>query len=529
MTRTDAPAGDLWIRLVRSTGLKMFVILTLALLPLGIIALFASLQSIHTADVERDGLLRLTAVQSARKLSSEFAADRAALRIVVAAFANGSADPNQCWRTTAFLGSRAEGLSDFAIHARDGRLLCGHALPSSDAVPTSTRFSGPEAQLLPQAKLLALRVVSPDRSVVAIRYYGRGHMDDIADPATALQNRRLTLVQGDQRLAISKAALAGPGRLREVEAPVGLGGITLVMAVREPPTTIFRSLSLFLPLLMWFAAAAVGWYVVNRLLIRPLVDLRRAVADYQPGQVLRPLARMRTPAAEIAALGNIFREISEDVASHEAEMAESLDQQKRLTREVHHRVKNNLQIIASLINLHARAATEPEAIDAYASIQRRVDALSVVHRNHFADSEQHRGVNIRSLISELAASLRGTAPAQARHFAIQIDCVELQISQDVAVPVAFLLTELFELAMLADPAAGMRISVRAGEDGTRAALTVQSPALRADLISPHLHDRFDRVLLGLSRQLRAPLDRDEDAGGFAIAIPVIAQPTDQAR
>ena len=33
MTRTDAPAGDLWIRLVRSTGLKMFVILTLALLP----------------------------------------------------------------------------------------------------------------------------------------------------------------------------------------------------------------------------------------------------------------------------------------------------------------------------------------------------------------------------------------------------------------------------------------------------------------------------------------------------------------
>lgn len=274
---------------------------------------------------------------------------------------------------------------------------------------------------------------------------------------------------------------------------------------------------------MWFAAAAIGWFVVNRLLIQPLVALRRAVAAYHPGEVLEPMRRIRTPAQEIVALGETFREISEDVATHEAEMAEGLETQRKLTREVHHRVKNNLQIIASLISLHARAAHEPEAVEAYASIQRRVDALSVVHRNHYAELEEHRGVGVRSLVSELSASLRGTAPAEARRFGIQIDSDNLHISQDVAVPIAFLLTELVELAMLSDPKTGMRITVQL-EPGRedRAILHVSSPALRAsDTMGERIEERYGRVLTGLSRQLRAPLDHDPVAGDYAIAITVI--------
>ena len=87
-------------------------------------------------------------------------------------------------------------------------------------------------------------------------------------------------------------------------------------------------------------------------------------------------------------------------------------------------------------------------MEAYASIQRRVDALSVVHRNHFAELEENRGVGVRALIGELSASLRSTAPVAARRFGIQIDSDDLHISQDVAVPIAFLTTELVELAEL---------------------------------------------------------------------------------
>lgn len=73
-------------------------------------------------------------------------------------------------------------------------------------------------------------------------------------------------------------------------------------------------------------------------------------------------------------------------------------------------MKNNLQVISSLINFHARGATGPEAMAAYASIQRRVDALAVVHRHHFAELEDNRGLNLRTMIGELAANIRATAP-----------------------------------------------------------------------------------------------------------------------
>ncbi|WP_289846842.1 histidine kinase dimerization/phosphoacceptor domain -containing protein, partial [Acinetobacter baumannii] len=76
------------------------------------------------------------------------------------------------------------------------------------------------------------------------------------------------------------------------------------------------------------------------------------------------------PAAEIRELGDTFREISRTVKEHEADLAEGLVRQTKLTREVHHRVKNNLQVIASLINFHARSARSEEASEAYASIQR---------------------------------------------------------------------------------------------------------------------------------------------------------------
>ena len=509
----------------RSTGVKMFLILTLALLPLGLIALIASLQAIRTADLEKESLLRVAVMQSARKLTADLQSDRTALELAVntlAGLQNG--DAGICRRLGLFLTSHDSDSGHFYIYDRQGRKRCGSPDPEPAGIENQARFIGQSAQILPKSQYLIIRVRSRDGTLVALAYYSRAHLESVADPATALQNRQLSLRQGNQRLVIGRPGMVPiTAQSASLSARLDPPDILLTMTVRDPPATVARMLSLFLPLVMWFAAAAIGWLVVNRLLIRPLVLLRRTVAAYQPGEVLQPLERIRTPAQEIVALGETFREISEDVATHEAEMAEGLETQRKLTREVHHRVKNNLQIIASLINLHARSAQEPEAIEAYSSIQRRVDALSVVHRNHFAELEENRGVGVRPLISELSASLRSTAPAAARRFAIQIDCDNLHISQDVAVPIAFLLTELVELAMMLAPQSAMRISVQLQPDREdRAILTVVSAGLRdSSEMAVLLEERYGRVLTGLSRQLRAPLDYDADTGSYAIAITVI--------
>lgn len=509
--------------IVHSTGIKMFLILTLALLPLGLIALVASLQAIRTADLEKEALLRVAVTQSARKLTADLASDRTALMLTANALSTGEAGAEMCHRLSFFLTSHDREGGRFYIYDRAGRRLCASSQPEPAGVAPSARFSARIAELLPRSGFLLSRAHSGNGQAVALAYYSRAYLENITNPATALQNRQLSLEEGENKLIVGHPLADLGGHSTSLSARLEPPEILLTMTLRDPPVTLVRMLSLFLPLVMWFAAAAIGWFVVNRLLIRPLVLLRRTVAAYHPGEVLEPMRRIRTPAQEIVALDETFREISEDVATHEAEMAEGLETQRKLTREVHHRVKNNLQIIASLISLHARAAHEPEAMEAYASIQRRVDALSVVHRNHYAELEEHRGVGVRSLISELSASLRGTAPAEARRFGIQIDSENLHISQDVAVPIAFLLTELVELAMLSNPRTAMRISVQLEPHrADRAVLNISSPALRGSAdMTARLEERYGRVLTGLSRQLRAPLDHDPELGDYSIAITVL--------
>ncbi len=165
---------------------------------------------------------------------------------------------------------------------------------------------------------------------------------------------------------------------------------------------------------MWVAATLISWLLVSRLLVRPLKRLERAVCRYQPGDAELDLPRKLGPSTEIQELREAFTRAVTRVDESEREMTSALEGQRRLVREVHHRVKNNLQVVASLLNIHGRSADTDAARAAYAGIGRRVGALSIVHRSHFAEMEENRGIALRPLVSELAAELRAGAPEAAR-------------------------------------------------------------------------------------------------------------------
>jgi two-component system, sensor histidine kinase PdtaS len=194
--------------------------------------------------------------------------------------------------------------------------------------------------------------------------------------------------------------------------------------------------------------------------------------------------------------------------------------QTRLVREVHHRVKNNLQVVSSLLNLHARGSANEEVAAAYASIQRRVDALAVVHRNHYAELEANRGVALKSLLSELGANLRATAPASAAGMQIRLDAAPLYATQDAAVSVAFLVTEIVEFGMLSG-AELVSVVLEATAPGS-ARLSVAVDALAGNFdCDPALAERFDRIVTGLARQLRSALDRDPARGRYSVTIGIL--------
>ncbi|MFL9841430.1 histidine kinase dimerization/phosphoacceptor domain -containing protein [Sphingomonas sp. ST-64] len=496
------------------TGAKVFLILSAALLPFALVAFLASLQSTRLADQEVRARLRIAIGESARSLRSELSWETRELASAL------PTDPGQlpnCGRLAGIFEPQAVNGIRYVVLDPQRRVICGVPLPS--VTGEDLRAEEPLVRLVPDSGLQI--EVAGAAGHVARAFFPRKFLATAAEPS-AMARDFGTLLSDDER-DLTLTSLDGPGLLGRTEkqtVDLGLHDLRLQMTVASAPVTSSAIISALSPFLMWFLAAGIAWFVVDRLLIRPLRRLRTTVEGYQPGEVIDPIAGSEIPAQEIRALGDTFRELSQTVQLHEHDLAEGLSRQTKLTREVHHRVKNNLQVIASLINFHSRSALGPDALAAYASIQRRVDALAVVHRHHYAGFEDTRGIELRSVIGELASNLRATAP-EGSPVGIRIDIAPLLVSQDSAVAIAFLITEIVELAMLAGGTAQINISTKQQDDENAALLRISSPALIESAKFADLYQhRYGRIIGGLVRQLRSQLHHDPMVGAFEIVVAV---------
>jgi hypothetical protein len=501
-----------------STGLKMLLILAAGLLPLGIVAVLASVYSARENWSRDEVEMRAVMAQSAQRLN--VAVMRSAVIIRAAAPALSRVPNNEalCSRTIERLEPVQLLPARYAIYGPGARPLCATAGYAPPAGLVAARRS--QLELSPDGRLLRFVLVDEDGNVEGAGEFAREDLARLVDPHRSNMTFRIDLVQNDRSMPLHDGGATG--RLqqeRTVERPIA-GGIVLRLRAAMTPITAAELLMILLPILMLLFAAGIGWYIAERLLLRPLVKMQRAVAGYRPGDRGLDLPTLRSPAREIGELGEAFDDVTRTVARHEAELEAAVERQTRLVREVHHRVKNNLQVVASLLNLHARGATSEDVAAAYASIQRRVDALAVVHRNHYAELEENRGVALRSLIAELAANLRATAPSSAAHMQIRLDIEPFYGTQDVAVSVAFLVTEMVEFGMFCG-ATWMSIALE-GETATHAALTIESDSLAGEMnCDPKLFERFDRIITGLSRQLRSALERDTERGRYSLRVAVV--------
>ena len=501
------------------TGAKIFLILLAALLPFAIIAILATLTTTRQAGVEARSQLRVAAQESSRNLAIELVGDMTALATAMNALAADHADAPSCARARGVFAQQIAAGASFSIVDRAGRMLCGTSLPFPG--PLATRDGRPAGRVVPD-KGVVLAITAANGDLRGSAFFPARFLSDIAKPTALGMDYAETIRGADgQDLALRTLARDSPLDSHQVvDMPLNVGNLTLTVSMRRNLITSPILIAMLLPILMWLAAASIAWFVVDRLLIQPLRTLRARVAAYRPGEAIDSADVRSLPAQEIRELGETFRSLSRTLILHEAGLAEGLVRQTRLTREVHHRVKNNLQVISSLINLHSRGAEVAEATRAYLSIQRRVDALSVVHRHHFAEMEDHRGLSLRAVIGELASNIRATSPNGSK-LGILLEVEPYLVTQDAAIAIAFLLTEIIELAISITPEAQIRLSVRTGDTPATAILRASSPALiDGDVLKAALGQRYARVMEGLSRQLRAPLHHDPLAGSYEIAVAV---------
>jgi two-component system, sensor histidine kinase PdtaS len=498
------------------TGVKLLLFLSAALLPLALIASLAAYQTTRNADLDNRTRLRVAATEVSRTLAIELLGDVGAAQTALAAIGRDPGDSASCARVRGVFAQALTAKVGFAIYDAAGRLRCGAAV--LQAAPQ--RENKVTLRVLP-GQGIALSVDGQAGRGRADLFFPIDFLEQISRPTGFSADYSLTLRDEDESLELKQSEGPRYGRRDRHNTNVGIGDLQLQMSAPSAPITSPVLVAMLFPFLMWVLAAGLAWFVVDRLLIRPLRGLQRGIDAYQPGSVFDPVAISALPASEISELGDSFRGLTRTLVAHEAGLAEGLVRQTKLTREVHHRVKNNLQVIASLINFHARGAKGLPVQQAYATIQRRVDALAVVHRNHFAEMEVNRGLGLRSVISELSANIRATTPDRAGQVGITLEIEPFFVTQDVAVAVAFLITELVELAMSVTPSAQIRVSLIGTEAPDRATLRLSSPALiEGETLQALLSSRYGRVLEGLARQLRSRLHHDPLVGAYEIAIAV---------
>jgi two-component sensor histidine kinase len=175
------------------------------------------------------------------------------------------------------------------------------------------------------------------------------------------------------------------------------------------------------------------------------------------------------PAVQVMAVDITARKTME-VGLHE-----SLKGKDLAIREIHHRVKNNLQVVSSLLRLQAGRSGNPEVIRALTEAQERIQAIALIHaRLHQAPTLAQ--ADLRDYLTRLVAQLvrsYATAPSLVD---ATVEVAELRLGPDELVPLALILHELILNALRHGFAPGeggaLRIALALEADG-RVALRVE--------------------------------------------------------
>lgn len=493
-----------------STPVKLLLLLLLLLAPIAGLLTWSATQEVHQHNQAIEAKFEAMRQASVQNIEGLVARNALALRIAAnGAFAARATNPCEAAQTSLEITPALS--QDFAIANLDGDIICGDPALFADRTESAVERGEIDVRIGPIGRGLILEVGVANGA--AASYITAEELRDSVGTSSDVINT-LILISDDRRLPVIGEA---GGSMERYE--LAGGRMAALVATDSAQLTMSDRLLIFLPVFLLLAAILLSWFLVHRLLLRPLRRLTRAIGEYDPDQHGLEMPARLGPASEIRDLGAAFSTAVGRLEASEEEAAGALEGQRRLVREVHHRVKNNLQVVASLLSIHSRGATGQEAQAAYAGIGRRVEALAVVHRNHFAEVEESRGIQLRPLITELGSSLRASSVNPAGTSPIDLDLASASTTQDVAVAAAFLITEVVEYILDHGDAEPIEIRLDRTSEIT-ARLTIASEALVADKDNV---DRatFDRIVDGLARQLRSPLEKR--LGRYSVELPIFAE------
>ena len=151
---------------------------------------------------------------------------------------------------------------------------------------------------------------------------------------------------------------------------------------------------------------------------------------------------MELPEHEASRMGTVG--IIRDITSrkeYQKKLESDLAAKEILLKEIHHRVKNNLQVVSSLLNLQENAVGDERVRGVFVECQTQIQSMSMVHEQLYRSMDLE-GVEMEPYLGRLAAYLSGIYEAAYRGIRYEIQAGEIRLDLDTAIPLAIISNEL---------------------------------------------------------------------------------------
>ncbi len=217
----------------------------------------------------------------------------------------------------------------------------------------------------------------------------------------------------------------------------------------------------------------------------------------------------------------VGKDITQRVAS-EKQIRESLEEKEILLKEIHHRVKNNLQIISGLLYLQEEQVRDATALEAFRESRHRIASMALVHETLYRSTNLSR-VALDSYVRDLLPRLFGEA-ANGRNIAFDCRLREVCVPIEQAVPTGLIINELltnaYKHAFAHRGRGALGISVDQTLDAVEIVIRDDGPGLPQDLDLSHTTSLGMQLVVNLTRQLRGELQtRNENGAVFTLRFP----------
>ena len=311
---------------------------------------------------------------------------------------------------------------------------------------------------------------------------------------------------GDNHLEVSRPIALDGERLGTIYLKSDLAELDARMARYGQIALVFLVAATLVTLLLASRLRAV--------VTEPILHLQRAMEAVRDDPTYSVRAEKHGDD-ELGMLVDGFNAMLRQIAERDEALRSSLNEKDVLLKEVHHRVKNNLQIIASLLDLQARNIVDESTAEMLRESRNRVRSMGLIHEHLYGTDELAR-IDLPDYVDDLCSSL--SSSYGTRQVTIRPEVEDLAFDLDMAIPCGLIINELVSNAIkYAFPDREGTVVVRVtsapqGETGYE--LTVIDDGVGL----PEGVDPLDSPSLGLqlvtalTRQLRGEIAFERDAG-----------------